>query len=278
MDGEGAGKDPGTVPGGDAAAGAAGGAGGSGGEDKPGAAGGAGGSEFDRGKLHPALRDMKPEEITELFETMATSLRTVQSRAAAREDVSGVPAHARPPEPPKPPEPIAKETYKKLLDPTSEEFDPETAFKAFAERNYGQLFGDVNLRSIKGMYGQFRDQLPDFKEFETEITHALSQTGKPAAQITEQDVLSTYFGVKGMKMTLKERQASAGKAATTLPPSPIKQVEKSADLSDVELEVADRMFRRIPLKEDRIKKYKEFAKFDEGGMTMKVPVGGGKVE
>lgn len=219
---------------------------------------------------------MKPEEITELFETMATSLRTVQGQP--RVDASGVPEHARQPEPKKPPEPVTKEKYKALLDPDSEEFNPEEAFKLYADRNYGGLIGDVNLRSIKGMYGQFRDQLPDFKDYEQEITQSLSQNGKPAAQITEQDVLNTYFGVKGMRTTLKERQANAGKSNTTLVPSPPAPPATPDELSEVELEVADRMFRRIPKKEDRIKEYKKFAGYDEGGMTMKVPVGDGKVE
>lgn len=220
---------------------------------------------------------MSPTEITELFETMATSLRTVQRQPTGEVDASGIPAHARPAVEKKAPEPISKDAYKKLLDPNSEEFDPEAAFKAYAERNYGQLFGDVNLRSIRGMYGTFRDQLPDFKDYEAEITQTLQNNGKPSAQITEQDVLNAYFGVKGMKMTLKERQANAGKTATTLPPSPPKEPTKSTELSEVELEVADRMFRRFPKKEDRIAQYKKFAGYEDG-MTMKVPVGAGKTE
>lgn len=223
---------------------------------------------------------MSPTEITELFETMATSLKTIQHPSAGREDVSGIPEHARQPEPVKPPEPLAKELLKKLLDPSSDDFNPEEAFRLYAEKNYGRLFGDVNLRSIKGMFGQFRDQLPDFKDFEQEVTDSLQaqvKAGKPAAQMSEGDVLNTYFLVKGARMTLKERQTAAGKAATTLQPTPKETEKKTPELTDVELEVADRMFRRIPNREDRIKKYKEFAKFDEG-ITMKVPVGGGKNE
>ena len=221
---------------------------------------------------------MKPEEITELFETMATSLRTVQSREV---DASGIPAHARQPEAPKKPEPVSKETYKKLLDPNSEEYDPEAAFKLYAERNYGQLFGDVNLRSIRGMFGNFRDQLPDFKDFEAEVTASLQEqvkAGKPASQMTEGDVLNTYFLVKGAKMTLKERQAAANKSTTTVTPSTQVTEKKEPELSEVEEEVANRMFRRIPDRAKRIAEYKKFAGYDEGGMTMKVPVGGGKVE
>lgn len=275
MDGEGVGKGTGAVSGSGAGEGAGGQSGGSGNQpDQSGNAAGAGGA-FDRGKLHPALREMKPEEITELFETMATSLRTVQQRQV---DASGVPEHARQPEPKKAPEPVSKEQYKKLMDPNSEEYDPEAAFRLYAERNYTGLIGDVNLRSIKGLYGQFRDQLPDFKEYEQEVTTALLNSGKPAAQITEQDVLNHYFGVKGMKVTLKERQANAGKTTSTLAPSAPEPTKKPDELSEVELEVADRMFRRLPKKEERIAQYKKFAGYDEGGMTMKVPVGDGKVE
>src|SRR5258705_878030 len=126
MDGEGTGEGTGTIQDGGSTEGA-GGAGGGSGPDKPGAtgggsgaAGGTGTQAFDRGKLHPALRDMSPTEITELFETMATSLRTVQRQPTGEVDASGIPAHARPVEK-KVPEPLSKDAYKKLLDPNSEE-------------------------------------------------------------------------------------------------------------------------------------------------------------
>lgn len=281
MDGEGAGEKPGAVSGDGAPTGADGGAGGgSGGQPpKPGTEGGAGGA-FDRGKLHPALRDMPPEQITELFETMAAGLRGAQAKPG-EPDYSGIPAHARPAPEPKAPEPIAKETYKELLDPSSEKFDPEKAFSLYAEKNYGRLFGDVNLRSIKGMFGQFRDQLPDFKDFEQEVTESLQaqvKAGKQASQMTEGDVLNTYFLVKGARTTLKERQAAASKSATTLAPSAAEPAKKTPELSELEVEVANRMFRRIPDPAKRLEEYKKFAGYDEGGMTMKVPVGGGKNE
>lgn len=286
MAGEGTGKESGTVQGTPPAEGAGGqgqSGGGGGSPDKSGAAGGAGGAgegkEFDRSKLHPSLRGMSPEEMTDLFETMATSLRTVQARGAGGGvDTSGVPEHARRPEPPKPPPAPTKEEYQAMLDPHSDKFDPEAAFRAFAERNYGHMFGEVNVRSIKGMFGQFREQLPDFKDYEAEIVQSLTNSGKPATALTEQDVLNTYFGVKGMKMTVKERQEAAKKTASTLPPSPATDTKKEPELTDIEVEVANKMFRRIPKQEDRVKEYKKFLGFDEGGVTMKVPIGGGKSE
>lgn len=232
--------------------------------------------EFDRAKLHPALRDMRPEEITELFETMANTIRTVQERPAPR-DISGVPEHARVPPPPRreePPPEKLREQYKELLDPASEKFDPETAFRDFANRNYGKLFGDINARSIRGLFGSFRAQLPDFKDHEDDVMEAL-KTRDPTT-LTEQDVLSTYFAVKGMKATIKERQAAA-KAATTVPPTPKEPGKKEVELSDLEVTVAERMFKHIPDRKKRVEEYRKFAGYEEG-ISMTVPVGGGKKE
>jgi hypothetical protein len=240
------------------------------------------GKQFDRTKLHPALRDMAPEEITELFETMAGTLRTVQSRPTGGQgllDTSGVPAHARTPEPPAKPTPLSKDKYKELLDPSSEAFDPETAFRAFAQQNYGDLVGDINARSIRGLYGTFRTEFPDFKDYEADVTTALQ--GRDPALLTERDVLNTYLAAKGLRVTLKERQDRGKQSATTLPPtapaSP--DLKKEIELSDLEVEVANKMFRRIKDPTARIAEYKKFAARDDGGsMTVRVPVGGGKAE
>src|SRR2546423_400304 len=134
MDGEATGAGAGAIQDPNAAGGGTGGgtgSGGSGGAAESGAEGGGegkgGAKEFDRGKLHPALRDMQPEEITELFESMATSLRTVQ-RPPAREpldELSGVPRHAREaPTPPKREEvkELTKEELKEFFNPESEKF------------------------------------------------------------------------------------------------------------------------------------------------------------
>lgn len=263
------------------------GGGGDGGEGGGAPAGGAppaegGAAQFDRGKLHPALRDMAPEEITELFETMAGTLRTVQSQPRGGDggilDSSGVPAHARPVETPKK-EPVTKEKYKEMLDPSSEQFDPEGAFRSFAEQNYGQLFGDINARSIRGLYGHFRTEFPDFKDYEADITKAME--GRDPATISERDLLNTYLAAKGLRATLKERQERGSRAATTLPPSApaAPGAPKEIELSDLEVEIAHKMFRRIKDPTARIAEYKKFAARDDGGgMSVKVPTGGGKTE
>lgn len=232
-------------------------------------------TEFDRGRLHPALRDMAPEEITELFETMAGTLRTVQANRPA--DTSGIPEHARAPEPPKR-EPVTKDRYKELLDPSSDSFDPESAFRVFAEQNYGQLFGDINARTIRGLYGTFRTEFDDFKDYESDITQALQ--GRDPATLTERDVLNTYLGAKGLRLTMKERAEKGKKSATTVPPTPPADGQKKeVELSDLEVEVANKMFRRIKDPAKRIEEYKKFAAADDGaGMSVKVPTGGGKSE
>lgn len=277
MDVEGAGAGTGAVQGGDATEGAgSAGAGGGAGTGQPGDGGAAGGTQFDRGKLHPALREMKPEEISELFETMANTLRTVQSRPA-EPDLSGVPAHARTPEPPKVPE-LGKDKLKVMFDPNSEEFDPEGAFKVLAAKNYGQLVGDVNMRSLRGMYSQFEAQLPDFREYEGEITTALTQTGRDPTTLSERDILTMYFQAKGMKQTLKDRQEAGRRSASTIPPTPEPPgKKKDTELSELETEIAHRMFRRIEDPAKRVAEYKKYAGYDEGGISVKVPIGGGKV-
>lgn len=241
-------------------------------------------SPFDRAQLHPALRDMSPTEITELFETMATTIKTVQSQAtsAARRDpmdeLSGVPAHARPAEPP-PARRTAptKDQYKEMLDPQSEHFDPETAFRAFAEANYGGLVGDINARTIRGLFGTFRTEFPDFKDYEADVMQGLQ--GRDPASLSERDVLQTYLTAKGLRATMAERSERARKATTTQPPSPTQDKPKVADLTPLEEEIAHKMFRRMesdPVK--RLERYREFAARDEkdGGLTVNVPVGGGK--
>jgi hypothetical protein len=218
---------------------------------------------------------MSPEEITDVLETMSTTIRTLQTRGTGAD--SGVPAHARPPEPPKRPEPPSKDQYKELLDPASESFDPERAFRAFAEANYGQLVGDINARTIRGLYGTFRSEFPDFKDYEVDITTALQ--GRPAAELTEQDVLHTYLAAKGLRMTQRERAERAKAAATTMPPSPPDGGKpKEVELSALEQEVAHRMFKRIADPQERLKRYRAFAAKDEEGMTLSVPIGGGKKE
>jgi hypothetical protein len=271
MDNDGAGENAGALPDGGAAGGTAGAG--------DGAAGaGAAASTFDRGKLHPALRDMTPENITSLFEDMATTIRTIERRpAAGAEDVSGVPAHARPAPRVEPPAPLDKAKLKTMFDPESPDFDPEGAVRQIADKNYSRLFGDLNARSIKGLFGNFRRELPDFEEYETEITEQLK--ARDPASLTEADILSTYFGVKGMKMTVKQRNEARAKATTTIPPSPPKTREDAGtegELSPLEEEVARRMFRGHA---DPIKAYKEKATlFESGSGGMKVPVGGGKKE
>lgn len=237
---------------------------------------------FDRNQLHPALREMSPTEMTDLFETMATTIRTVQARGAER-DLSGVPEHARTPEPPKKPTPLTKDEYKEMLDPNSEKFDPEVAFRRFAETNYGGLVGDINARAIRATYGHFRGQFPDFSEYESDVNTAL-QNMDPAT-LTDQHVLTAYLTAKGLRMTLKERQERASKSATTQPPSPPTDgTKKEIELSEVEQEIAHKMFRRIKDPQERLNEYRKFAAMDaEGGegssgFTVKVPVGGGKKE
>jgi hypothetical protein len=280
MDNEGAGKGAGGVQD-DGTAGGAGGGAGTGAEGAgaagAGAAEGAGGKkDFDREKLHPVLRGMGPEEITELFETMATGLRT--SRAAPpADDITGVPAHARPApvRQPAKKEPLTKDALKEYFDPTSEKFDPATAFQMLAEQNYGSLLGDLNMRSIRGMVGTFRTELPDFADYEQEVMDGIAKSGRDPATISQDDVMTAYFFAKGKRATLKERQEGKGRARTTLAPTPAPTgPKKETELTELETTVARRMFRKA---KDPVAEYRKFAGYEDG-ISVKVPTGGGKSE
>lgn len=240
--------------------------------DKPSDAGGGGGApaavttEFDRAKLHPALRGMTPEEITGLFEEMAAGMRTMAARGGQPGDGSRA---APPPAPPTPTGPTQEE-LKELFDPNSDKFNPERAVVALANKNFGKLIGDVNMRSVRGTFSTFRNEFPDFGEHEADILESLK--GRDPSTVTDQDILSGYLMVKGLKVTQKERaEAAKRKGATTVAPTP-KAETKEIQLTEEEVGVARRMFRNAP---DPLKAYREWVAKD-GDMTLTVPLGGGK--
>lgn len=215
---------------------------------------------------------MAPEQINELFETMALGLRTNAAGGAPPAD-GRTPAPAAPVKPAEPPP-----DFKKLLDPTSPDFDPEGAFKKIVEKNYGSLVGDLSRRTVRGLYAQFQQELGDFNDYQAEVDQILA--GRDPTTLTEKDVLSAYFTAKGMKSTIKERaERAAKKGATTMPPSAPKEDEggkKPVQLSAEEKSVAQKMFSH---KEDPEKEYADWVtKIEEGPMVMKVPIGGGKKE
>lgn len=261
----------GGAGGGDGAGTGAGGAPGQQGDAGQGQGGGAaGGVGFAREKLHPAIRGMNPEEINDLFETMAQGLRTVASgQGGAGGGQQGSANNA----PPKEEEVVVD--YKAMLDPSNAAYDPEKAFGTFVQKNYGRLIGDINNRSVRSTFTGFRQQFGDFQELEPEIEKLLQ--GRNPATLTEQDVAGAYFTAKGVKHALKERQeAAVRKGVTTQPPSPpAGGGGKPAELSDTEKQVARKMFRKSADPEgDYIK---ALAKEDQdGGMTVKVPLGGGR--
>lgn len=279
QEGGGASQDPTVGSGGSSGAPAGGAAGQQGNADPSGGAP----AGIDRKDLHPALRDMTGAQITELFESMAGALRGSAGNAGGQppanmEPPLGMPAHANVPPPPirEQPKRLTKEQMREFFDPNSDKFDPQAAVIAVAQENFGSLIGDINRRSIAGLFGMFRQNIPDFQEYEADISTALQ--GRDPATITERDVLDTFLRAKGLKATLKERAERAARSATTVPPTPKNPDEpKEPELDALELQVANQMFRKEESGEKRIKMYKEWKKRDEKGeLTMKVPVGGGK--
>lgn len=213
-------------------------------------------SEF-RGQLHPILRDMAPEQITELFETLSAGVY----KGGRKEETE--------PEPPPPPTPPTKDEMKDMFDPTSEKFDPAAATKAIMTENYGGLVADLQSNALVGVFGAFRTRLPDFEQYEARITEEL----KGAPNVTQQGILNTYFALKGMDMTAKERadKAKAAGVTTTEPSPPEDPKDKEIDLSEQEKMVAGRMFPKAKDQAEAEGEYKKFAKFVDTGIEMEVP-------
>lgn len=207
---------------------------------------------------------MGPEEITDLFETMAQGLRSAGTNAAGQPPASAAVAP--------PAEPAKAVDYKKLLDPNDPDFNPEQAFGHYVQTNYGRLIGDINTRSIRGQFATFRSNFSDFHELEPDIERILS--GKNPATLTEHDISGAYFMAKGLKATMRERaEAAAKQGKTTLPPSPPAPPDPKASLSETERQVARKMFRNSSDPEGDYVKNLDLA---EGGRAVSVPLGGGK--
>lgn len=258
---EGAGQDP-------AQSGAGGGAGQSAGEGAPSAgegagAGqgqGAGGGSLDRSKLSEPLRNLNEDQINQVVETLFT--------AVSRRGADAAP----PPRAEEPPAPTADD-YKEMFDPSSERFNPAAAIADVVQRNYGGLIRDIGQRATTAVYSRYREEYPDFKEYEKEVSQALQASG--VVNPTDAQIQGVYFAAKGQRAALKERQARAA-AASAPAPSPANmrgEVPREEPLDDEEKLVARRMF---PNAQDPEKAYREYArKLDAQETTMKVPFGGG---
>lgn len=227
---------------------------GDGGKSEPGPAGM---GDFNREELDPALRGLNAKSMNELF--MALLRQNGQnSRAEA--------------EPAAPPKPVEELNYKELLDPNHENFNPQKAFAAFVEQNYGGLIGDINKRSVQGLYSRYKSQIHDFDEYEADIESALSK--RDPSSLSDKDVLGTYLTLKGARTLAKERLERATQAGTsTHKPSAPNDDKKPGDdivLSDDQKTVAKVMFSN---EADPEAKYKEWkTKADAGPHELKVPL------
>jgi hypothetical protein len=193
--------------------------------------------------------------MNELVDTL------VQTIAARREP------ERRAPEPVKP-EPAPD--YREMFDPNSDKFNPQAAVADITQRNYGSLINDISGRANEGMYMRFREEYPDFKEFEPDIRKLLtdSRQNNPSPE----QINGLYFAAKGYRSTMKEKQDR--ETLRTKPPAPAKKEEATEEPLDVdEVKVAKRMFSRS---ENPEKAYREYVKkLDQQDTTMKVPLSGG---
>ncbi len=226
--GNGSGNAPDNAGGGQGSAGTGGGTGNGGAGAGAPNAGGTG--TLDRNKLNPLLRGMPEEQLNEVFDALMTA-----ARRPAGQDMSGVPAHARPaPAAPKVP---TRDELKDMLDPNSEKFDPESAFKSVVEANYGGLLTDISRNASAGVKAEVRRQLPDFDQYEADIDTVLSGVPNVNAAV----IVDTYFRVKGLRTTQKEIEERA-RPPKTVAPSPAKSSIES-EISAEDQEIARVMFR-----------------------------------
>ena len=258
---EGAGQDPtqggSSTPGQPTGAGAPGAGEGAG----AGQGTGTGSGSLDRSKLSEPLRHLSEEQLNSVVDTLFAAV----SRKGA-----GEPAAPAEPAPPPPP---TNEDYKDLFDPASEKFNPAAAISDIVQRNYGGVIRDISRNATRAVFGRFREEFSDFKEFERDIEQALQASG--VVNPTDAQIQGVYFAAKGQRAALKERQdrAAALRAPAPSPAANREDVPREEPLEDEEKLVARRMF---PNAQDPEKAYREYArKLDQQDTTMKVPMGGG---
>ncbi len=210
-------------------------------------------------EMHPVLRDMNPNQITELFETMSAGMRAAPAT-----------------ETPKPAEPV-KAPEAAMMDPSSEEYNPGKFIEETVQRSFGGVVSDLQKNAMSGVFGELRTKFPDFKKYEDRIQAEVAKV--PAGTtVTSQQLARAYFELKGLD-TYNADKAALAKAAsvkTERPSTPVKGEEEIV-LSEQEKVVAPKMFPGRSVAEAE-KAYKAYAteKIMEEGVMMDVPTGGGK--
>jgi hypothetical protein len=126
---------------------------------------------------------------------------------------------------------------------------------------------------VKGLYGNLRNQIHDFSEFEPEIDKRLSQ--RDPTTVTENDIIGTYFMLKGHKQFQAERKQRGSQGSTTQPPTPRGEEPPDTPLTEKEKEVSRIMF---PRSEDPEKEFiEQRKKIQAGGFhSLQVPLGDNK--
>jgi hypothetical protein len=216
--------------------------------------------QWNREELNPALRNLAPSQINELFSALLATRQTQE------------PAQPQPRQPAQPE--LPEINLREVMDPTHESYNPEAALKWFVQKNYGPLMQDISQRSLKGLYSNFRNQIHDFAEFEPEIDAALSQ--RDPSTLSERDIFGTYLAAKGMRVLNKERQERAQQSgrSTHQPSAPVNQDTVEEPLDATETEFARIMFPNAP---DPAAKYREMKKKYAGGSyELTVPTGEGQ--
>lgn len=217
---------------------------------------------LDRSKLAEPLRNLSEEQLNSVVDTMFQAL---SRREAAAPPTSDAPPPARQPDP--------EPNWNEYFDPASDKFNPKVAMAEFVERNYAPLIGDISRRAVQGSFARFREEFPDFKDYEGDISKALQASG--IANPSDAQITGVYFAAKGQRAALAERNART-KAQSSPPPSAAStqdDLPKETPLDDDEKVVARRLF---PNATDPEKAYRDYARrLDQQDTTMKVPMGGG---
>lgn len=248
-----------------AGSGGTGGGNGGGGAPPSGGAAGAAGSPagLDRSKLNPVLAALDEQQLNEAFDAMFQAARANGDRVRGSEP-------SREEAPPAPKLPTAEEIRRKF-DPNDELFDPMSVIQQYTEAQYGPLLTGIAGRTTANMIANFRQQIPDFVDYEADVLRVLQGTD-PRTLTTEQ-VVGAYYAAKGARITQKEIEERRKPPKTSEPSPRHEDGEPKVKLTPEEQTAARKLFRHAA---DPEAAYIKAQSLVTGDFEVKVPLGGGK--
>lgn len=148
--------------------------------------------------------------------------------------------------------------------------DPAAAVRKVIQENYGDDLSELSEGVGESMYHTFRNEIPDFREYEDDIRKILNESG---ARPNKENIQGAYLLAVGRK-TVEERQRANREQDSVetgggAPPDEGDQRNKT--LTPLEKEVAQGLYPNDPDAEKRYLEARE--KWREGKFEVKVPDG-----